>query len=62
VNRAEVDIHCPYCWEPLVILVEPTDIDEEYVEDCHVCCRPMVIRASIDEMGNYQASARHEDE
>ncbi|MEO0437801.1 MAG: CPXCG motif-containing cysteine-rich protein [Pseudomonadota bacterium] len=62
MNRAEVNTSCPYCWEPLVILVEPSDVDNEYVEDCQVCCRPMLVWASIDEQGEYQAMTRREDD
>ncbi len=42
----EAKIQCPYCGEPLSILVEPTGAEQSYVEDCQVCCSPMVIYAS----------------
>lgn len=45
-----VTIQCPYCGamndEMIDCSVEPP---EEYVEDCEVCCSPMLIRVvSID--------------
>ena len=36
-------IRCPYCGERLDILVDGSLPEQEYVEDCSVCCRPMLI-------------------
>ena len=35
-------IHCPYCGEPNQVLLDPTEIGQSYIEDCQVCCRPIV--------------------
>jgi hypothetical protein len=35
---------CPYCGELVTMLIEPTDQPQEYVEDCEVCCNPVLIR------------------
>ena len=40
-------VQCPYCDEFIEILIDVSVGDQEYVEDCQVCCQPMVIRASI---------------
>ena len=44
---------CDSCGEEIVI---PLDIsqgpDQEYVEDCPVCCRPNIIHVRIDDDGN----------
>ncbi len=35
---------CPTCGEPIVIPLDPSAGDEQqYVEDCPVCCNPNVI-------------------
>jgi cysteine-rich CPXCG protein len=44
-----VEVQCPYCWEMLDISVDPSVPDQEYVEDCQVCCQPIVIRVVLDE-------------
>ncbi|MEM1142070.1 MAG: CPXCG motif-containing cysteine-rich protein [Pseudomonadota bacterium] len=62
MNRTEVGVSCPYCGEHLVLLVEPSDLDNEYIEDCHVCCQPMVVSAWQDEHGEYQATTCRDDE
>lgn len=37
-------ITCPYCWESFSIFIEPSsEVGESYIEDCHVCCRPIEI-------------------
>jgi len=34
---------CPYCWERISILLDPSEAESSYVEDCEVCCRPIEI-------------------
>ncbi|MFM7121626.1 MAG: CPXCG motif-containing cysteine-rich protein, partial [Gammaproteobacteria bacterium] len=38
-------VQCPYCWETIELLVDCSIDDQEYVEDCSVCCRPIVVTA-----------------
>lgn len=35
---------CPYCWESITMLLEPSPGDQAYVEDCEVCCNPISLR------------------
>lgn len=46
----EETIACPYCGESIVVLVDPEDVGQEYIEDCQVCCRPIsfVIGSDFD--------------
>jgi len=37
-------ITCSYCWENIDIALDASVPAQEYVEDCSVCCRPLVIR------------------
>ena len=40
-----VEVYCPYCGEPSQILVDAgSGMDQTYVEDCEVCCRPRTVR------------------
>jgi len=39
-------ITCPYCWESIEIAVDLSVEAQQQVEDCSVCCRPIVIRYS----------------
>ena len=36
-------ITCPYCWETIEITLDLSVEQQRYVEDCSVCCRPIVI-------------------
>ena len=41
----ETPITCPYCGESIEILVDPSEVGDEYTEDCQVCCQPIIMRA-----------------
>ena len=58
----EQAISCPYCGETITILVDDSLPEQEYVEDCQVCCRPIVLRLSIDRGGNTSIMATVENE
>jgi hypothetical protein len=40
-RETETEIHCPFCGEPIVVLVDTSVPRQEYIEDCQVCCRPI---------------------
>ena len=36
-------IQCPYCWEMIEVIIDDCGEDQQYVEDCQVCCQPIQI-------------------
>jgi hypothetical protein len=42
---------CDACGEEIVIPIDLAAGSQTYVEDCPVCCRPMVIHVDVDEDG-----------
>jgi hypothetical protein len=58
----EAVISCPYCGETITILVDESAGEQRYIEDCQVCCRPMVIRLTIGEGGVIHVEAHHEND
>ena len=42
-------ISCPYCGEQIDVLVDCSAGSQEYVEDCSVCCRPIVVRLAVED-------------
>ena len=34
-------IQCPYCWEEIDIMVDCSAGNQQYIEDCQVCCEPI---------------------
>lgn len=55
-------INCPYCGEPLEVLIDHQDAGHEYIEDCQVCCKPIVFQISVDSVGNVSVSVQDENE
>lgn len=55
-------LQCPYCWEQIEVLVDCSVSRQEYVEDCSVCCRPIVISVSCSRGEIAGIEARSEDE
>ncbi len=58
----EHDIRCPYCDESITMLIDGSVSEQSYVEDCHVCCRPILLAASVDRDGVAQVVATAENE
>jgi len=48
-------IDCPYCGENFELEIDCSAGDQQYVEDCPVCCEPIEISTTIDLDGNLQA-------
>ncbi len=59
---SEPPLDCPYCGESISVVVDHSAGDQEYVEDCQVCCRPMVLSVAIDVDGDALVTARCENE
>lgn len=53
---------CPYCGEPLELSVDCSAGSQRYVEDCEVCCRPIVVDARVDEDGEPAVTLAREDD
>ena len=55
-------VGCPYCGECIELLIDDSVSDQDYYEDCSVCCRPIRIRLSIDFEGDCQLTILRDDE
>ncbi|MFP3516792.1 CPXCG motif-containing cysteine-rich protein [Pseudomonas sp. SIMBA_077] len=40
--------HCPYCGESGEAVLDLSGGDQQYIEDCAVCCRPIVFMLQTD--------------
>jgi hypothetical protein len=47
VNLETAFIPCPYCGQPFEAEVDISAGDQDYVEDCPVCCRPIEFRLHV---------------
>ncbi len=55
-------ILCPYCGEAIDVLVDPSVAHQEYIEDCSVCCRPIVVTARVSAGEVVSVDVRTEDD
>lgn len=62
MGLSEHRVECPYCWESQTLLVDAGDLGVEYIEDCQVCCRPMVVSVAADYEGDIVLTLRREDD
>tara|TARA_B100000035_G_C20604120_1_gene381007 strand:+ start:79 stop:267 length:189 start_codon:yes stop_codon:yes gene_type:complete len=58
----EKESYCPYCGEIISLLIDSSIEIQEYVEDCEVCCSPIVISIEIAHNDDIQISTRKENE
>lgn len=58
----ETGIHCPYCGEQSTVLVDCSQGDHSYIEDCQVCCKPMVMWVALGSDGTPAVAACSEDD
>ena len=57
-----VEVRCPCCGEPSTISVGLGEEDEEFVQDCPVCCRPWKVRIRIRRDGSADVTVAAEGE
>jgi hypothetical protein len=56
------EVLCPYCGEINEIALDPgSGNDQEYVEDCQICCRPWLVRVRYLTDGTAQVSLELEN-
>lgn len=55
-------VSCPYCGEAIEVLIDHQDAGDQYIEDCQVCCRPIIFTIALDSMGNVSVTVRDENE
>ena len=54
-------VHCPYCGEAIGLQLDLSAGSQEYVEDCAVCCQPMVVTVEPGGDGSYRVSVEREN-
>ncbi len=61
-NIENVEINCPYCGELIEIVIDCSAGNQNYIEDCEVCCRPITLDIKVDQDGNPNVDVSREDE
>lgn len=58
----EKESYCPYCGESISLLIDETIENQEYIEDCEVCCRPIIVQVEINLNKEIYINVKREDE
>lgn len=58
-EQEEIFFICPYCMQRISMLIDLSVEEQEYIEDCEVCCRPIQLYVHIadGELVDIQAEA-----
>lgn len=55
-------VQCPYCGEQLTLLVDRSIASQSYIEDCQVCCQPILLNISVTYDGQVSVIPHQENE
>ncbi len=56
-------IECPYCGESFTTEIDTSAGSQDYIEDCQVCCRPILFHLVVDHHGTMtNLETRREDD
>lgn len=58
----ENTVSCPYCGESIKVLIDHEEAGDQYIEDCQVCCQPIVFSIDSDSGGHLQVSVQTEND
>lgn len=53
--------NCPYCGEPAEAVLDLSGGDQSYIEDCPVCCRPIIFDLQVHD-DEWMLTVRSENE
>lgn len=58
-----VELICPYCGENISMVADYSGGEQQYYEDCPVCCAPILLTLELDEQGEpAELRARRDDD
>jgi transcription elongation factor Elf1 len=48
---------CPYCWQEISFVLDLSQPEQEYIEDCEICCNPVKVSFTTEEgeITNFEA-------
>ncbi|MCW9048521.1 MAG: CPXCG motif-containing cysteine-rich protein [Gammaproteobacteria bacterium] len=57
-----LEVQCPYCGEQIDVMVDNCGENQQYIEDCQVCCRPINFHITVNEFQQVQVNVYTDDE
>ena len=55
-------IDCPYCGESYELVVDTSESEQRYIEDCYICCAPIQFTVNVSGTGEFTVLAQHEND
>ncbi len=55
-------VDCPYCGENIELLIDDSITEQDYYEDCSVCCQPIRIKQSLGSDGSCEVIVLRDDD
>jgi transcription elongation factor Elf1 len=52
METQEHTVTCPYCGELFTTIIDCSAGTQLYVEDCRICCQPIVFQVMVDSEGS----------
>lgn len=62
MQQSEQRFGCPYCGERISMLIDHSAMDQDYIEDCEVCCRPIALSVRVEDDDSVRVVARRGDD
>jgi hypothetical protein len=58
-----ITLHCPYCGESFETAIDASaGDDQQYVEDCAICCKPINVRVAMAAGGEVMIRTLRDDD
>ncbi len=58
----EKSVYCPYCGENITVFIDDSIEQQDYYEDCQVCCRPIRFLQTVSVDGGCDVCVLRDDE
>jgi hypothetical protein len=52
-----IEVECPWCWEYFTTFFDQSAGEQSYVEDCQICCRPILLHFRVTNKGKIKVQA-----
>ncbi len=62
MQQSEQRFGCPYCGERISVLVDHSEQEQNYIEDCEVCCCPIMLMVRVETDDSVRLVARRSDD
>jgi len=57
-----MQVQCPYCGEAFEVVIDHCGENQQYIEDCQICCQPINFNILVNEMQGVQVNVSAENE